>query len=41
MKRSKTIAALACALLATTGLARAEGELNIFNWGNYTAPDLI
>lgn len=40
MKR-KTIAALATALLASTGLARAEGELNIFNWGNYTAPELI
>ena len=28
-------------MLATTGLAMAEGELNIFNWGNYTNPDLI
>lgn len=28
-------------LLAVTGLARAEGELNIFNWGNYTNPALI
>lgn len=32
-------------LLATTllaaGPALAEGELNIFNWGNYTNPDLI
>ena len=41
MKRRLTIAAMTAALLATTGLARAEGELNIFNWGNYTAPDLI
>jgi len=39
MKR--TIAALAVGLLASTGLAQAEGELNIFNWGNYTSPDLI
>ncbi|TKT69315.1 extracellular solute-binding protein [Aquamicrobium sp. LC103] len=41
MKRTTTITALAAILLATTGLARAEGELNIFNWGNYTNPDLI
>jgi spermidine/putrescine transport system substrate-binding protein len=31
----------ALALLATAGAAQAEGELNIFNWGNYTSPDLI
>ncbi len=36
-----TATAVGLALLATTGLARAEGELNIFNWGNYTNPDLI
>src|SRR4051794_36168361 len=35
-----TTAALALAL-ATTGWARADGELNIYNWGNYTSPDLI
>jgi spermidine/putrescine transport system substrate-binding protein len=29
------------ALLAGAGAAQAEGELNIFNWGNYTSPDLI
>ena len=29
------------ALLASTGSASAEGELNIFNWGNYTSPELI
>lgn len=29
------------ALLASAGTAAAEGELNIFNWGNYTNPDLI
>jgi spermidine/putrescine transport system substrate-binding protein len=28
-------------LLATTGLANAEGVLNIYNWGNYTSPELI
>jgi spermidine/putrescine transport system substrate-binding protein len=29
------------ALLASTGLARADGVLNIYNWGNYTSPDVI
>ena len=41
MRMKTTIAALGAALMASTGLARAEGELNIFNWGNYTNPDLI
>jgi spermidine/putrescine transport system substrate-binding protein len=29
-----TAAAAGLSLLASTGLASAEGELNIFNWGN-------
>ena len=29
------------ALLLSATSAMAEGELNIFNWGNYTNPDLI
>lgn len=29
------------ALLASTALARAEGELQLFNWGDYTNPELI
>jgi spermidine/putrescine transport system substrate-binding protein len=29
------------ALLATTTLSFAAGELNIYNWGNYTNPELI
>ncbi|MGL4528361.1 MAG: extracellular solute-binding protein, partial [Aestuariivirga sp.] len=29
------------ALLLSAGTALAEGELNIFNWGDYTNPDLI
>jgi spermidine/putrescine transport system substrate-binding protein len=37
---NRTLATLA-ALLATTGLAHAEGELNLFNWGNYTSPELL
>jgi spermidine/putrescine transport system substrate-binding protein len=28
-------------MLASAGAAQAEGELNIFNWGNYTSPELI
>lgn len=36
-----TATAVGLALLATVGIARAEGELHIFNWGNYTNPDLI
>ena len=27
--------------LGATGAANAAGELNIFNWGNYTSPELI
>src|SRR3954454_18500450 len=41
MNWKTTTAAMGLALLATTGLTRAEGELNIFNWGNYTSPDVI
>jgi spermidine/putrescine transport system substrate-binding protein len=38
----KLLAALSgLALLAGAGAARAEGELNIFNWGDYTSPELI
>ena len=28
-------------MLAGAGTAHAEGELNIFNWGNYTSPEMI
>ena len=35
------IAAIGIALLGSTSLAHAAGELNIYNWGNYTSPDLI
>jgi spermidine/putrescine transport system substrate-binding protein len=31
----------ATALLAFAGMAQAEGELNIYNWGDYTNPELI
>ncbi|MFN4101272.1 MAG: extracellular solute-binding protein [Pararhodobacter sp.] len=29
------------ALLASAGVAQAQGVLNIYNWGNYTNPELI
>lgn len=38
MKKLLTATAL---LLATTGLASAEGVLNLYNWGNYTSPELL
>ncbi len=38
MKRLLTATAL---LMATTGLAHAEGVLNLYNWGNYTSPELL
>ena len=41
MNWKSTATALSVAMLASTGLARADGELNIFNWGNYTSPELI
>jgi spermidine/putrescine transport system substrate-binding protein len=34
------IAAMAL-LLASTSLAMAEGELQLYNWGNYTSPELL
>ncbi|MGQ3215377.1 extracellular solute-binding protein [Shinella sp.] len=40
MTRILGTAALGLALLSSTA-AHAAGELNIFNWGNYTSPDLI
>lgn len=38
MKRLMTSVAL---LLASTALANAEGVLNLYNWGNYTSPELL
>lgn len=29
------------ALIAVAGAAVAEGDLNIYNWGNYTSPEMI
>lgn len=41
MPAFKTVAGALVALMTTTGLASAAGELNIYNWGNYTSPDMI
>jgi spermidine/putrescine transport system substrate-binding protein len=38
MKNLFTATAL---LLATSSLASAEGVLNLYNWGNYTSPELL
>ena len=38
MKRLMTATAL---LLASTGFAAAEGTLQLFNWGNYTSPEML
>ncbi len=32
---------VAAAVLLFSGIAQAAGELNMYNWGNYTNPDLI
>ena len=38
MKRLLSATAL---LMASTGLASAEGTLQLYNWGNYTSPELL
>lgn len=35
------LAAAAALLLATTSLASADGVLNLYNWGNYTSPEML
>jgi spermidine/putrescine transport system substrate-binding protein len=41
MRLSLAAAAATLALLTAPGAPRAEGVLNIFNWGDYTSPELI
>ncbi len=36
-----TLPLAAAALMGSTALASAEGQLNIYNWGNYTSPEMI
>src|SRR5690554_4638603 len=37
----KYLLGTAAALSLVAGAALAEGELNIYNWGNYTSPEMI
>ena len=39
MKR--TLAVSLAALLASAGFAQAQGVVNLYNWGNYTPPDML
>ena len=41
MKWKLTAAVAGIAMMFGHGSAQAEGELNLFNWGNYTNPELI
>lgn len=41
MKIRTALLSVTAALLASTGVTFAAGELNIYNWGNYTSPELI
>jgi spermidine/putrescine transport system substrate-binding protein len=41
MKIGLQAATAAMAMLAFAGSANAAGELNIYNWGDYTSPELI
>ena len=41
MKWKLAAGAVGAVLLATTGIAQAAGELQLYNWGNYTSPELI
>ncbi len=40
MKMTKLLSAT-FVLMATTTVAMAEGELQLYNWGNYTSPELL
>lgn len=41
MKLGRNLITAAAMLLASVSFAHAAGELHIFNWGNYTSPDMI
>ena len=37
----KTLISTLALIVASAGAAQADGVLNIYNWGNYTSPELI
>lgn len=41
IRKAALVSSAAFAVLASSGAAQAAGELNIYNWGNYTSPELI
>ncbi len=41
MKQLLTALFTGSALALSAGVAHADGELNIYNWGNYTSPDVV
>jgi len=41
MNKKMVFSVLAAAVLAFSGIAQAAGNLNIYNWGNYTNPELV
>src|SRR6185369_15595472 len=41
MKKTWTAVAIGFGLILAAGPALADGELHIFNWGDYTNPDMI
>ena len=41
MNKNMVFAVVAAAVMAFSGIAQAAGILNMYNWGNYTSPELI
>ena len=41
MRWKMTAATAAIAIVAAASAARADGELNIYNWGDYTSPEMV
>ncbi|MFT5657305.1 MAG: spermidine/putrescine transport system substrate-binding protein, partial [Gammaproteobacteria bacterium] len=41
MKKVFKKSIVAMAMVAVSGTSYAAGELNLYNWGNYTNPELI
>jgi spermidine/putrescine transport system substrate-binding protein len=39
--QTKALASGFALLMASVSFSMAEGQLNIYNWGNYTSPELI